>query len=134
MTDVPDTYAIQVVLPAGPRLSFEVIEAQFGLQLLVLLFDRLALMGEPRKAGERGVDGEIAEKVLCALARSHSSHTSRTRRRRSHSAATVTRAAQKSAVHGGWPPFCQRIGCHAAGGACAAKVSTARAGPASARC
>ena len=40
-----------VVMPSGIRPPFEVIEAELGLEFLVLLFDRPALMGQADECG-----------------------------------------------------------------------------------
>ena len=43
-----------VMLPAGVRASFEMIEPEFGLEVLIVLFDRPAVMGQPHELWQRG--------------------------------------------------------------------------------
>ena len=42
-----------VVLPARIRAAFEVVEPEFGLEVLVMLFDRPAVMRQPHELRER---------------------------------------------------------------------------------
>ncbi len=53
-----------VMGPPGVRAPFEVIEAQLGLELLVLLLDGPALMDEGHEVAERGRSREVDEVVL----------------------------------------------------------------------
>ena len=49
--------------PAGIRATLEMIDAQLGFEVLVLLLDRPALMDHPREACDRGRGRQIAEVV-----------------------------------------------------------------------
>ena len=55
-----------VVVPAGERAAFEVVEAEFGLQLLVLLLDRPPVMGDAHDHLERGGHRQVHQVVLGA--------------------------------------------------------------------
>ena len=58
-----------VALPPGQGAPFEVIEAEFVLQLLILLLDRPALMRQPHQRAQRRGRGQVDEIVLGAVAR-----------------------------------------------------------------
>ena len=58
-----------VVLPPGIRPALEVIEAEFGFEVLIVLFDRPALMGQADELRQRGGRGQRDEVVLAASGR-----------------------------------------------------------------
>ncbi len=58
-----------VVLPAGIRAAFEMIEPEFGLEVLIVLFDRPALMRQPHELRQRGRRRQRDEVVLAAAGR-----------------------------------------------------------------
>ena len=60
-----------VVLPPGIGPAFEVIEAEFGFEILVVLFDRPALMGQADELGQGGRRGQRDEVMLAAPGRAH---------------------------------------------------------------
>ena len=102
-----------VVLPAGIRAAFEVIEPEFGLEVLIVLFDRPALMRQPHELRQRGGRGQRHEVVLAASGRAR--RLVRTAARflgRAVAAANrwpgVTRRAAKSASHGRIGPVAPR--------------------------
>src|SRR5262245_47081126 len=51
-------------MPTRERSAFEVVQPQFGLELLILLLDRPALMRETNQLLERGGFGQIDEEVF----------------------------------------------------------------------
>ena len=53
-----------VPLPAGQRAPFEVIEAEFVLEFLILLFDRPALMRQAHERPQRRRRGQMHQVVL----------------------------------------------------------------------
>ncbi len=53
-----------VTVPAGIGAPDEIVQAEFGLQLGVLLLDRPALMGQAHECGQRGGDRQIDQVVL----------------------------------------------------------------------
>ena len=71
---VPHPFALQegvrdggehhVMVPAGIRAPFEMIETELGFEFLVLLFDRPPLMGEAHQLRERGSRRQVDEEVL----------------------------------------------------------------------
>src|SRR5574341_1329987 len=54
------------MMPARERSAFEMVEPQLGLELLILLLDRPALMRESNQLLERSGCGQIDEEVLDA--------------------------------------------------------------------
>src|ERR671932_1527226 len=54
------------MMPTWERSAFEVVEAQLGFELLVLLFDRPALMCKSNELRERRRCGQIDEEVFGA--------------------------------------------------------------------
>src|SRR5438093_11866275 len=54
------------MLPPWIRAPFEMIEAEFGLELLILLLDRPALMRESDQLLHRCARGQVDEEVLRA--------------------------------------------------------------------
>src|SRR5215212_2623535 len=58
-----------VVLPARIRAAFEMIEPEFGLQVLVMLFDRPAVMRQSHERLERGRRRQRHEVVSTAARR-----------------------------------------------------------------
>ena len=98
-----------MVMPAWKRATFEVVEAEFGLELLILLFDRPPLMRESDELLQRRGPRQVDEVVLGARRRpeilSHKSQTSGARRWWRHSVAGVTRIAINRAVHGRCVPL-----------------------------
>lgn len=58
-----------VALPPGQGAPFEVIEAEFVLQLLLLLLDRPALVRQPYPCAQRRRRGQVDEIVLGPVAR-----------------------------------------------------------------
>ena len=119
-----------MALPARQRAAFEVIEAEFVLEFLILLFDRPALMREPHeraRATRSRADGRGS--TWCAAwrrrSRSASSQTSGARCRRRHACAGVTRWAAKRAVHARAAGALRHvIDRHAAAGQVATSVAT----------
>ena len=57
-----------VMLPSRIAPAFEVIDAEFGLEVLVVLFDRPAVMGQPHELRERG-SGWQRDEVMSATSR-----------------------------------------------------------------
>ena len=55
-----------VMLPAGIRAAFEVVEAEFGFELLILLLDRPALMRESDQLLQRRRGRQMDEEVFGA--------------------------------------------------------------------
>ena len=53
-----------MVLPARIRAAFEMIEAEFGLEVLIVLFDRPAVMRQPHELRQRGRRRQRHEVVL----------------------------------------------------------------------
>ena len=53
-----------VMLPARIRATFEVVEAEFGLELLTLLLDRPGLMMEQKTITVINNDGSTAERPM----------------------------------------------------------------------
>ena len=92
-----------MALPPRQRAAFEVIESEFVLEFLILLFDRPALMREPHERAQRRGRGQVHEVVLGAgrgaavLARRAARLPGRGDRRR-HACAGVMRWAAKRAV------------------------------------
>ena len=60
-----------VVLPARIAASLEVVEPQFRFVILIVLFDRPALMGQPHDLRERGRGWQRHEVVFAAARRPH---------------------------------------------------------------
>jgi hypothetical protein len=58
-----------VILPPGIRAAFEMIEAQFGLELLILLLDRPALTREPDQLLDRRRGRQVDEEIFDAQCR-----------------------------------------------------------------
>src|SRR3954470_20275996 len=52
------------MLPPWVRAPFEMVEAEFGLELLILLFDRPALMRESDQLLHRCAGGQVHEEVF----------------------------------------------------------------------
>ena len=109
-----------VMLPARIRPALEVIEPEFGFEVLVVLFDRPALMRQADELRQRGGRGQRDEVVLRRPVgprpRSQSSQISGASRRCRQSVAGVTRRAAKSASHGGLVPLRHATRRHARGG------------------
>ena len=57
------------MLPSWIGTAFEMVEAEFGLELLILLFDRPALMRESDQLLDRRGGGQVDEKVFRARCR-----------------------------------------------------------------
>src|SRR4030095_12644894 len=55
-----------VMLPPGIRAAFEMVEAKLGLELLILLLDRTALMREPCQLLDRRRGRQVDEEVFDA--------------------------------------------------------------------
>lgn len=53
-----------VMVPAAPTPSFVMIQAQFFLQLVVVLFDLPPALGDAHQAAQRVARRQIAEEVL----------------------------------------------------------------------
>src|SRR3989442_3600535 len=62
-----------MVLPSGVRPAFEVIEPEFGFEILVMLFDRPAVMGQSHELVQRGGGRQRDEIVLAAPRRAQAS-------------------------------------------------------------
>ena len=99
-----------VVLPARIRSAFEVVEAEFALEILVMLFDRPPVMRQPhqlrerrrRRAARRNSGGGVRS------ARGRARRAARPPGRAVDAASRwpgVTRSAAKSASHGGLVPL-----------------------------
>src|SRR6476620_1909668 len=58
-----------VMLPTGVRPSFEVIETELGFEVLVVLFDRPAVMGEPHQLRQRSRRRQRHEVMLAPTGR-----------------------------------------------------------------
>ena len=58
-----------VVLPARIRAAFEVVEPEFGFEVLIMLFDRPAVMRQPHELRERGRRRQRDQVVLAAPGR-----------------------------------------------------------------
>src|SRR5438128_10964158 len=54
------------MLPPWIRTSFEMVEAEFGLELLILLLDRPALMRESDQLLHRCAGGQVHEEIFRA--------------------------------------------------------------------
>src|SRR5215212_7201181 len=52
------------MLPPGIRAAFEMVEAEFGLELLILLLDRPTLMRESDQLLDRRAGRQVHEEVL----------------------------------------------------------------------
>ena len=94
-----------VVLPSGIRPTLEVIEPEFGFEVLVMLFDRPALMGQADELRQRGRRGQRDEVMFAAPSRAQAAFAQEPNlwasRRWRQSVAGVTRRAAKSASQGG---------------------------------
>ena len=53
-----------VVMPPWVGAPFEMIETQFGLEVLVMLFDRPARVSQPNQSRKRGSGRQVAEIVF----------------------------------------------------------------------
>jgi len=58
-----------VMVPPRIRAALEMIEAEFGFEILIVLFDRPALMGQPDDLGQRRGRGQRDEVVLATPGR-----------------------------------------------------------------
>ena len=122
-----------VALPPRQGAAFEVVEAEFVLELLILLLDRPALMRQAHQRAQRGGGGQVDQIVLgrgrsSPSARSQSSQTSGASRRSRQSCAGVTRVAQKRARQAGCVPLRHDTTRHARAGCVAAQARASMAG------
>ena len=87
------------------------VEAEFGLELLILLLNRPALVREADEPGRVAVAGKLIRKYLMRgvspISCSHKSQTAGATRRCRHSVAGVTRIATNRAAQGRWVPLRQ---------------------------
>ena len=66
------------MLPTRKRAALEMVEAEFGLEFLILLLDRPALMRESDQRAQRHGRRQMNQEIRTTLAprsRSHRSHT-----------------------------------------------------------
>ena len=118
-----------VMLPARIRPALEMIEAEFGFEVLIVLFDGPALMRQPHELWQRGGRRQRDEVVLAAPGRARAPARRATRfRGRGVAAASRSPAsrgsAAKSASHGGLVPLRHATRRHARGGSASLSART----------
>ena len=106
-----------MMMPSRIRAAFEVVEAEFGLELLILLLDRPALMREPDQLLHRGGGRQVDEEVFGARRRAQILFAQQPDLGRQSSIAPVvggvTRTAAKRAAQGRLVPLRQVTRRHA---------------------
>ncbi len=92
-----------VPLPPRQGAPFEVIEAEFVLQLLILLLDRPPLMGEPDQGAQRRRGGQVDQIVLGPVARAEGAFAQEPHLWRQPTVAPVVRGGDADRTEAGPP-------------------------------